>query len=87
LVVDYDSSTKTLKYIQTEWTGVDSSNNLTAFQTSEVINGAGGASGTVSTVNNPEIDFYSGDVIYVENRAPILRASDQTENIKLIIEF
>jgi len=87
LVVDYDSSTKTLKYIQTEWTGVDSSNNLTAFQTSEVISGAGGASGTVSAVNNPEIDFYSGDVIYVENRAPILRASDQTENIKLIIEF
>jgi len=26
-------------------------------------------------------------VIYVENRSPITRASDQTENVKLIIEF
>jgi len=25
--------------------------------------------------------------MYVENRAPIVRASDQTENIKLVIEF
>jgi len=25
--------------------------------------------------------------MYVENRSPITRASDQTENVKLIIEF
>jgi hypothetical protein len=29
----------------------------------------------------------SGDILYVENRKPITRASDQTENIKLIVEF
>jgi len=29
----------------------------------------------------------SGDIIYIENRKPIQRASDQTEDIKLIIEF
>ncbi len=29
----------------------------------------------------------SGEIIYVENRAPVARASDQTEDIKLIIEF
>ena len=34
-----------------------------------------------------ELDHDSGDVMYVENRAPIVRAADQTENIKLIIEF
>ena len=27
------------------------------------------------------------DMIYVEERSPITRASDQTENIKLIVEF
>ena len=29
----------------------------------------------------------SGDIIYIENRKPISRASDQTEDIKLIVEF
>lgn len=37
--------------------------------------------------SSPEIDHDSGDVVYVENRAPITRAADQTENVKLIIEF
>ena len=48
------------------------------------------------TVNNvslvsghslPEIDEDSGDVMYIENRAPVARSADQTENVKLIIEF
>ena len=93
IVVDFDSTTKILKYIQTEWTGVKTTSgatqqDLVAFAASEIITGAdSGSTGTVSTVNNPEIEYYSGDSIYVENRAPITRASDQTENIKLIIEF
>ena len=36
---------------------------------------------------NPELEPDSGDIIYIENRKPIQRASDQTEDIKLIIEF
>ena len=40
-----------------------------------------------SGYSNPEIQPDSGDIIYVEHRSPISRASDQTENIKLIIEF
>ena len=36
---------------------------------------------------NPEMQPDSGDIIYIENRKPIQRASDQTEDIKLIIEF
>jgi hypothetical protein len=92
IVVDFDATTKILKYIQTEWTGVKTTagatqKDLVAFAASEIITGAGGATATVATVNNPEIEYYSGDSIYVENRAPITRASDQTENIKLIIEF
>ena len=87
LVVDWESSTRVLKYIQTQWTGIAADKDLTPFAVSEVVTGAGGATGTVSAVNNPEIEYYSGQVIYVENRAPITRAADQTENIKLIIEF
>ena len=36
---------------------------------------------------NPELQPDSGDVIYIENRKPISRASDQTEDIKLVVEF
>ena len=36
---------------------------------------------------NPELQPDSGNVIYIENRKPISRASDQTEDIKLIVEF
>ena len=36
---------------------------------------------------NPELQADSGDIIYLENRKPIQRASDQTEDIKIIIEF
>ena len=36
---------------------------------------------------NPELQPDSGNIIYLENRKPIQRASDQTEDIKVIIEF
>jgi hypothetical protein len=102
-VVSWDSTNRILYYIQPRFTneGVDSNGNKTAFSGTYGITGAtssasGIPSGTTETVNNvsftsgysdSEIDIHSGDVLYVENRAPITRASDQTENIKLIIEF
>ena len=83
--------------------GVDANGNLTAFSGANVITGQGGGSPTgtpdtssTGTVNNvsfssgysePEVDHDSGDVLYIENRTPIQRAPDQTENIKLVIEF
>jgi len=36
---------------------------------------------------NPELQPDSGSIIYLENRKPISRSSDQTEDIKVIIEF
>ena len=41
----------------------------------------------VSGYATPEMQPDSGDVIYIENRKPISRASDQTEDVKLIVEF
>ena len=102
-VVEWDSSNNILYYIQTKFNdaGVDSNGNLTAFSGTNTITGqSSGATATPSssttTVDNisftsgynaGEIDADTGDVIYVENRSPITRASDQTENVKLIIEF
>ena len=36
---------------------------------------------------NPELQPDSGDIIYNENRSPISRATDQTEDIKIVVEF
>ena len=87
LVVAWDSTTRILKYIQTQWTGVTTAGDYTAFAVSEVVTGAGFATGTIASLTNPEIAYYSGMSIYAEDRAPISRATDQTENIKLIVEF
>lgn len=45
--------------------------------------------GTIDTagVDTPALAPYSGDVLYVENRSPISRATDQIEDVKLVIEF
>ena len=102
-VVEWDSVNSILYYIQTRHNdeGVDANGNLTAFSGQNVVTGqTSSANGTpttsTSTINsqsftsgysNPEIDADSGDILYIENRAPITRAADQTENIKLVIEF
>ena len=92
-VVHFDSTTKILKYIQTQWTGVKTTagatqGNIIAFAASDtVVGGTSNATGTVASITNPEIAYYSGNTIYAEDRAPISRATDQTENIKLIVEF
>ena len=41
----------------------------------------------VAGYTNPELQPDSGDIIYIENRKPISRASDQTEDVKLVVEF
>ena len=82
--------------------GTDSNGNATAFSGANAITGqTSSASATpltssstdvngvsiTSGYSNPELAADSGDILYVEERSPITRASDQTENIKLIIEF
>ena len=101
-VVEWDSANGILYYIQTRHTdeGIDTNGNQTAFSGTNVVTGAGGATGTPTTSTSTidsvsftsgysasEIDHDSGDILYIENRAPITRAADQTENIKLVIEF
>ena len=102
-VVEWDSTNSILYYIQTRHNdeGVDSNGNLTAFSGTNAVTGqTSSATGTpttsTSTINSQsftsgysasEIDADSGDILYIENRAPITRAADQTENIKLVIEF
>ena len=102
-VVEWDATNKILYYCQERFSnyGVDASNNTVAFSGTNTITGAdssatGTPSSSSSTVDsavfasgysNPEVQPDSGDIIYIENRRPISRASDQTEDIKIIVEF
>ena len=36
---------------------------------------------------NPEIQKYSGDIIYIDNRPEVTRAQNQREDIKIVLEF
>ena len=59
------------------------------FTNTEVIAGAS-ASATANgsgAVTGGDLTRFSGDILYVENRSPVTRASDQIEDVKLIIEF
>ena len=102
-VVEWDATNRILYYVQTRHNdaGADANGNVTAFSGTNVITGqtssaTGTPEATTSTVNNvsftsgysaPELKHDTGEILYVENRTKITRATDQTENIKLIIEF
>lgn len=81
-VVDYNSTTRVLRYYKS------TAENFDLFETGETITGGtSGAVGTSSSLGNPEVEPDSGDIIYVEQRRPITRASDQVESISLVVEF
>lgn len=52
-----------------------------------ITGGTSGTSRTITAISTPTLDAYSGDILYVENRVPIARATDQIEDVKLIIQF
>ena len=74
----------TLYYHQTETTGFGSF--VADIGGSITSNGSG--SGTVrSVIDSSDINPFSGDILYLENRAAITRSSAQTEDIKVIIQL
>lgn len=76
----WDSALGILKYHQNEKTGfVDF--------TTEAFTASNGGTGTVASFNNPEVEHFTGKILFLENRAPINRSETQTEDIKVIIEF
>ena len=67
---------------------------LRFIQNQNNVMGAFGANNTLNTSSftvgthgdsNGYVDIYSGDLLYIENRAKIQRANDQTEDIKIIL--
>lgn len=73
-------------YHQTEATGFGN------FSAGEAItelngNGVGVLNVNITPYITPEIDTMTGELLYIDNRASVTRAADQTEDIKLVIQI
>ena len=82
----YDPNTDRVYYTQNETVGFGS------FSDGETLTGDGLSTGSVdaavgSADGIAEVDRFSGEILYLENRAPVSRSSDQTEDIKIVIQF
>ena len=42
---------------------------------------------TISNVTTPELDVYSGDILFINNNEPVTRDKQQTETVNLLITF
>ena len=80
-ITSIDTGTSTIRYHQDATTGYG------VFQASETISNAGAVTATVSSLGNPEVEKFSGEVLYIENRSAVARANSQIEDIKLVLEF
>lgn len=89
-VIDYVDS-DTLFVHQNETTGFRS---FAASEAVSEINGSGAGVIAAIAVDSDgdglisgDVNRFSGDILYIDNRAPIDRAADQTEDIKVIIKL
>lgn len=77
-VVKYDEISTPKQLYLTSTTGVfDGTNNITV----------GSVSSTVTAVKSGLFEPNIGEVIYLENRKPITRFTDQIEDVKVIIQY
>ena len=47
--------------------------------------GPGGGTATLDSAGVSEVNKASGDLLYIENRAPVERSNAQSEDIKVVI--
>ena len=94
-LAEIDTTNKVLYYYQNSKTGYG---NFVQGDTITGTNPSGGSAaldqtngtswyGQATNGYGPEVEMNSGQLLFLENRAPINRSSSQIEDIKLIIEF
>lgn len=76
-VLEWDSATGNLKVVES--VGIPS--------TASLIGDNSSVTRFVVSVNDKEFQPYSGKVLYMDNIEPITRATDQTENYKIVLKF
>jgi len=84
-VLHFDATINKLYYWQDETTGFNAFNaGGTVTQTTGGVNAG---NGQILSVINPAVDAYSGDILYINNVSSIDRASNQTEDIRIVIQL
>lgn len=91
-VVDWDSDNNKLRIINTRYEDyVNYQYSDQEFQTGadpDVLSCSNTVgSGTVVSVIPPEVNLYSGEILYSEYRVPVQRSIEQSETIKIVIQF
>ncbi len=64
---------------------IGASQNLLSEETIKSSEGLGEA--TIAEIIPPDVALFSGDILYVENRQQILRTEDQSETIRVILQY
>lgn len=73
-----------IRYMQV----VDLTKNFNSFTIGESIIGkTSGATARVSTRLNSETTADTGEILYIENRLPIIKSPDQSDSLHLVLEF
>lgn len=83
-LVDYDSVNGILAVIQDPITG---NGDFTPVIGTQIIGSVSGATAILDSITDPEVEKMSGQILYIENRRPILRSPSQSEDIKIVIAF
>ena len=85
-IIDYvatENNSATITYIQNPLTGYGSFSGTTV----QISGVDSAATAEISQIVDEEVKKFEGEILYLENRRPVLREKDQVEDIKTIIEF
>ena len=83
--VDSNGSGKGLVYYHTNNQFAIHNKGPGIFSPSETITGASAGTGIVASDSSVTLNPYSGELLYIDSRARIVRSADQTEDIKVIL--
>ena len=80
----FDLDGTTLYYYQDEETGFE---NFSVDQNIKILDVEGATANIVNLVN-PDVDAYSGDILYINTLASAVeRSAEQTEDIRIVIQL
>jgi hypothetical protein len=86
-VVSFDSFVNSLNYIQTRTTSSNIAANFKQIVNGDTISVGVNSIGTVTANATATIAQNSGEIMYIDNRNVISRASDQVESLYVVLEF
>lgn len=85
--IDLSDSTAGVFIHQTETTGFKSFSPGEALTAENLLGAAVTGAGVLNTIEAPLVNKYSGELLYLVNRAAIIRSDGETQDIKIVIQF